>query len=309
MPRRSRVETEDVQQAVSRVRRVAWAGAALAAAFVCAGLGYLGYRYGQAAARADQIASLQPGLDAWRMRFERDGRRLDAERAAAERWVEHAADELSRMQANVVRLESMAERLVERTGLGGSEFDFAAEPGVGGPEEALVEQDSPPMHWEAVVSSLSAQIEDRRRQMEILEDMLKWRDLRAAVMPDGRPVHAAYVSSRFGPRIDPFTGRRASHKGIDFAGAAGTSVVAVAAGIVTWSGSRAGYGEMVEIDHGGGLITRYAHNSENLVGVGDVVTRGQTIARLGATGRATGPNLHFEVLQNGEAVDPLPYVE
>src|SRR5690606_4127642 len=111
---------------------------------------------------------------------------------------------------------------------------------------------------------------------------------------------AAYVSSRFGQRIDPFTGRRASHKGIDFAGPFGTEVVAVGAGIVTWSGLRAGYGELVEIDHGNGIRTRYAHNSENLVEVGDVVTRGQPSALLGATGRATGPNLHFEVLRDGE---------
>src|SRR5690606_9208852 len=146
-------------------------------------------------------------------------------------------------------------------------------------------------------------------QMQILEDMLKWRDLRAQVMPEGRPVQAAYVSSQFGPRIDPFTGRRAAHKGIDFAGPSGAQIVAVAAGIVTWSGERAGDGGLVEVDHGNGLVTRYAHNSSNLVEGGDVVTRGQPIARLGATGRATGPNLHFEVLEYGEAVDPLPFME
>ena len=212
------------------------------------------------------------------------------------------------MQVTILQLESLAERLVERTGLDGREFDFRSEPGVGGPEEGPAEE-AAPTRWDAAVWSLAAQIEDRRRQMQILEEMLKSRDLRAAVMPEGRPVQAAYVSSRFGPRIDPFTGRRAAHRGIDFAGAPGTLVVAVAAGIVTWSGRLAGYGEMVEIDHGSGLVTRYAHNSRNLVEVGDVVTRGQPIARLGATGRATGPNLHFEVLEDGEAVDPLPFVE
>jgi murein DD-endopeptidase MepM/ murein hydrolase activator NlpD len=182
-------------------------------------------------------------------------------------------------------------------------------PAIGGPEEAPVEHAFAPDLWEAAAESLSGQIDDRRQQMQILEEVLKWRDLHASVMPEGRPVQSAYVSSRFGARIDPFTGRRASHKGIDFAGPFGTEVVAVAAGIVTWSGLRSGYGELVEINHGGGIITRYAHNSENLVEVGDVVTRGQTIALLGDTGRATGPNLHFEVLRDGEAVDPLPFIE
>jgi len=294
----------EVQPLVSRARSLAWAGAALAAGLACASLGY---RYGQAE-RAQRAAVLQPALDAWRLGLEQDGRRLRAARAAAERWTSEAAAELSRMQATVWQLESLAERLVERTGLDGGEFDFRSEPGVGGPEEAPAD-DAAPGRWDEAVQSLSAQIEDRRRQMQILEEMLKWRDLRAAVMPEGRPVQAAYVSSRFGPRIDPFTGRRASHKGIDFAGAPGTRIVAVAAGIVTWSGPQPGYGEMVEIDHGNGLATRYAHNAANLVEVGDVVTRGQPIARLRATGRATGPNLHFEVLQDGEAVDPLPFVE
>jgi len=294
-----------VQPAVTRTRCVAWTGTALAVAVACASLGY---RYGHAA-RTERAAAFEPALDAWRARFDEDSHRLAAEGRAAERWVREAANELSRMQASIAQLESLAERLVERTGLDGREFDFRAEPGVGGPEEAAIGHEATPVEWEAAVSSLSAQIDDRRQQMQILEEMLKWRDLRAAVMPEGLPVQAAYVSSRFGPRIDPFTGRRAAHHGIDFAGAAGTQIIAVAAGIVTWSGPRAGYGEMVEIDHGGGLVTRYAHNSENLVEVGDVVTRGQSIARLGATGRATGPNLHFEVMQDGEAVDPLPFIE
>ncbi|HEX6993461.1 MAG TPA: M23 family metallopeptidase [Gammaproteobacteria bacterium] len=289
---------------MTRRRGVAWAGAAVAAAVACAAFGY---RHGQAE-RLERAAAIEPALDAWRLRFIGDARRVAAERAAAERWIEDAADELSRMQASVVQLESLAERLVERSGLDGAEFDFRTEPGLGGPEETPLEPTAAEQ-WDAAVASLSAQIEDRRRQMSILEETLKWRDLRAAVSPEGRPVKAAYVSSRFGARIDPFSGRRALHQGIDFAGAPGTPIVAVGAGIVTWSGPRAGYGEMVEIDHGNGLVTRYAHNTDNLVEVGDVVTRGQPIARLGATGRATGPNLHFEVLQDGEAVDPLPFIK
>jgi len=289
---------------VAHHRRFAWASAAVVAAVAFA---ELGYRYGQVQ-RLERAAALEPALDAWRLEFVRDKRRLAAERAAAEQWIEEAAEELSRIEARIVRVEALAERLVERTEIAGLEFDFRAEPGVGGPEEAPLEHMAAE-DWNMVVVNLSAQIDDRRRQLEVLEEMLRSRDLRAAVSPEGRPVRAAYVSSRFGPRIDPFSGRRALHRGVDFAGAPGTPVVAVAAGIVTWSGPRAGYGVMVEIDHGNGLVTRYAHNAENLVELGDVVTRGQPIARLGATGRATGPNLHFEVLHDGEAVDPLPFIE
>jgi murein DD-endopeptidase MepM/ murein hydrolase activator NlpD len=121
-------------------------------------------------------------------------------------------------------------------------------------------------------------------------------------------VTSGYISSRFGTRNDPFTGRRAFHKGIDFAGRAGADVVVVASGVVTWSGDRYGYGQMVEVNHGNGYVTRYAHNAGNLVQVGDTVKRGDVIAQMGETGRATGPNLHFEVLHNGSAVDPLTYI-
>jgi murein DD-endopeptidase MepM/ murein hydrolase activator NlpD len=135
------------------------------------------------------------------------------------------------------------------------------------------------------------------------------RKLRDEVRPEGRPVTAGYVSSHFGSRTDPFTGRRAFHKGVDFAGREGAEVVAVASGVVIWSGERYGYGQLVEVNHGNGYVTRYAHNVDNLVAVGDTVRRGQVIARMGGTGRATGPNLHFEVLLNDKPVDPLTYVQ
>ena len=100
----------------------------------------------------------------------------------------------------------------------------------------------------------------------------------------------------------------ANHKGVDFAGKSGAQVVAVADGVVTWSSNRYGYGQMVEINHGNGYSTRYAHNSENLVAVGEEVRKGQTVALMGDTGRATGPNLHFEVLQGGRAVNPVKFI-
>ncbi len=116
------------------------------------------------------------------------------------------------------------------------------------------------------------------------------------------------MSSRFGRRTDPFNGRVAWHEGVDFAGKLNSDIVSVAAGVVTWSEERSGYGIMVEINHGGGFSTRYAHCSENLVQVGDVVKKGQVIAKMGSSGRSTGPHVHFEVYKHGRAVDPASYI-
>lgn len=269
----------------------------------------LGYRHGLAE-QAERAARLGPQLELWRTSFERDARELAQRRREAERWVGRVSSELSRLQVRIVHLDALARRLAERTDFPDSAFDFSREPGVGGPAAAQeIEAELRPPALRSAVVELAEQIEDRGWQLEILEDMLKWRDLSAAVRPDGRPVRSAYVSSGFGPRIDPFTGGRVAHNGMDFAGRPGAQIVAVAAGIVTWSGPRSGYGKMVEIDHGNGVVTRYAHNAENLVAVGDIVTRGEAIAKLGDTGRATGPNLHFEVLLDGRPVNPRPYVE
>nr|WP_269530713.1 M23 family metallopeptidase [Algiphilus aromaticivorans] len=131
---------------------------------------------------------------------------------------------------------------------------------------------------------------------------------REASRPEGRPVTSGYISSGYGRRTDPFTGRPASHYGLDFAARPGTDVSAVGSGIVESSGMRSGYGQMVEINHGNGYSTRYGHNSKLLVRAGERVTRGQVIAEVGASGRATGPHLHFEVWHNGKAVNPSKYV-
>jgi hypothetical protein len=156
--------------------------------------------------------------------------------------------------------------------------------------------------------NLAAQIDNRMQQLTVLENLLMNRNLQDQVMPAGRPITKGWLSSHFGVRTDPFTGKRRRHYGMDFAGAEGSDVITVGAGVVTYSGSRYAYGNMVEINHGNGFVTRYAHNKENLVEVGEVVKKGQVIAYMGATGRATGPHVHFEVLQNGKVVNPLQYI-
>ena len=158
------------------------------------------------------------------------------------------------------------------------------------------------------IDALQRRLEQRDTQLLALENVMLSRNLNEAVRPDGRPVLEGYISSGFGDRIDPFDGHEAVHKGVDIAGQQGSEVVAVASGVVTRAGPASGYGNLVEINHGNGYATRYAHNEAVLVAVGDTVTRGQPIALMGSTGRSTGPHVHFEVLRNGQQVNPLSFI-
>ena len=233
---------------------------------------------------------------------------LQDERARANRAILSLSEQMVRMQTRLVYLDALAASLVESKDIPPEDFDFHVEPSRGGPEELPALLVDPDVALVGATGRLAGQLDDRWRQLNVLADLLVWRKLNDDARPEGLPVASAYISSLFGDRIDPLSGRLAAHNGVDFAGRPGTEIVAVAAGIVIWSGRRVGYGETVEIDHGNDRVTRYAHNAENLVAVGDVVTRGQPIARLGNTGRTTGPNLHFEVLRAGRAVDPMTYM-
>ena len=155
---------------------------------------------------------------------------------------------------------------------------------------------------------LHASIVDREAKLTVLENVLMSRNLQARILPSGSAVHRGLVSSKFGQRIDPFTGKQGMHKGIDIAGKEGTEILAVADGIVTWSGKRKGYGNLVEIDHGTGYVTRYGHNKKQLVEFGNTVHKGQAIALIGSTGRSTGPHVHVEVMKNGKHVNPEKYL-
>ncbi|MDH3408725.1 MAG: M23 family metallopeptidase, partial [Gammaproteobacteria bacterium] len=204
---------------------------------------------------------------------------------------------IAQMNARIIRLDALGRRLTDMADLEDGEFDFDSAPALGGPEEPVAGGSNVAIP-ELVESmqTLSDQLIDREAQLGVLESVLMGQNLNDRVYPQGRPVNSGWISSYFGKRTDPFTGKPANHTGIDFAGKAGDPVTAVADGVVTWSADRYGYGVMVEINHGNGYSTRYAHNAENLVAAGDEVKKGQAVARMGETGRATGPNLHFEVL-------------
>jgi len=215
---------------------------------------------------------------------------------------------VAELQARLVRLDALGERLTNIAKLDSGEFDFSQLPALGGPEDTeLGEAYSSPSFLDAI-DELSRQIANREQQLETLDALLVNRRLKEDIFVAGRPIEKGWMSSRYGRRTDPFTGKVAWHGGVDFAGKEGASVIAVAAGVVTWSDDRNGYGYLVEINHGDGFSTRYAHNKENTVNVGDVVKKGQTIALMGSTGRSTGPHVHFEVYKNGRSVDPASYI-
>ncbi len=215
---------------------------------------------------------------------------------------------LAELQSRMIRLDAVGQRLTEMAQLDEGEFDFESPPAQGGPVIDTVLQGAEIGDFSTSFDVLSQQLADREQQLAVLESLLMNRNLDDEVFPAGFPAEKGWISSFFGKRTDPFTGRPARHEGIDIAGKRGSNILAVAAGVVTWSGDRYGYGSLVEVNHGNGYVTRYAHNSENLVQVGDTVKKGQPIALMGSSGRSTGPHVHFEVLRNNVVVNPLKYV-
>jgi septal ring factor EnvC (AmiA/AmiB activator) len=234
---------------------------------------------------------------------------IDVIRQENEDTLDAMAIRIAQMNARMIRLDALGRRLTEMADIDDGEFNFDAEPALGGPEEPVSSGSNVAVpEVVGAMQMLGNQLDDREAQLNVLERVLMNQNLQERVYPQGRPVGSGWISSYFGKRTDPFTGKPANHGGVDFAGKNGAEIVTVADGVVSWSGDRYGYGIMVEINHGGGYVTRYAHNSENLVDVGDEVRKGQVVALMGESGRATGPNLHFEVLQNGRRVNPVRFI-
>ncbi len=215
---------------------------------------------------------------------------------------------LGGINANIIRLNALGKQLTQMANINSREFDFDHDPPQGGSDSDGVGRGARLDDLTHMIDDISRRLDARGAQFDSLENVILGRQLSAQVKPSGRPVHDGYISSYFGERMDPFNGEEAMHKGIDFAAGAGADVLAVAEGVVTWSGPREGYGNLIEINHGNGYVTRYAHNAETLVDVGDTVQRGQAVAVVGSTGRSTGPHVHFEVLHNGTQIDPMRFV-
>ena len=225
-------------------------------------------------------------------------RRSSAQSAAVGR-------QLAEMQARLLRMEAIGAHMV--SDLDTPEFDFANSPAQGGP----VSGEQSTLAWSELqkeMVSLSSQLRKRETELNILDAVLVGQEIADDSNVAGRPVKWGWLSSHYGKRVDPITGKDAWHSGVDFAGREDSEVIAVASGVVTYAGERSGYGHMVEISHANGYVTRYAHHKTLLVDTGDVVKKGETVGTMGSTGRSTGPHVHFEVLRHGRTLDPAKYV-
>jgi len=234
---------------------------------------------------------------------------LSEARENAEKNLDALSTRLSKLQGHVLRLDALGSRLAQMAGLDDIEFDVLNPPGMGGPSPSGVQESLEVTDFLRSLDELSVKIEDRGEKLAAMESMLIDRKLQDQTIPAGIPALGGWISSRFGLRTDPMSGKKDRHGGIDYAGRPGTPVIAVASGIVTWSGKRYGFGNLVEISHGSGYHTRYAHNKKNLVMVGEKVEKGQAIAIMGSTGRSTGTHVHFEVVHNGKQVNPKSYIK
>lgn len=217
--------------------------------------------------------------------------------------------DLAKLKAHIIRLDSLGDRLTDVAQLDKKAFNFSSEVAIGGSVDAdEIIPEGIYSDFDKKIAQITKELNDQIKQFDILENLLLDAQLTQDITPTGKPADKGFISSYFGTRKDPFTGRKKMHKGIDMAGKSGSNVVATADGIVTLIEIQRGYGQVVDIDHGYGLSTRYGHNKSVLVEVGDIIKQGQTIATMGSTGRSTGPHVHYEVLKNGKHVNPGKYI-
>lgn len=243
---------------------------------------------------------------AWQQDLDQQRLELQKIRQQTSQDVDALTVKMAELQGKLMRIDALGERLVDIAKLSSEEFDFSMQPAVGGP---LVMGDAYQMpDINSVLDELAERIDSREQQLEVLDNLISAKKIGSETFVAGRPIDKGWISSRYGQRADPFTGRLVWHGGIDFAGKMGTEIKAVASGVVTHAEDRNGYGQLVEINHGNGYKTRYAHCATLKVSIGDIVRKGDVIALMGSTGRSTGPHVHFEVFKNGRSVDPATYI-
>ena len=273
---------------------------------------YAGMRVSEVRATKNPKPTARPvdvaTLHATRAELERQRQSLSRVRRELHSNLSYLSVELAKLEGQAIRLDALGQRLVDIAGLQSGEFNFSRSPAQGGPEG-----DNDPLFPDVselanALNHLALKLDSSEQQLDVLSRMWLDRRLSEETLPAGRPVKGGWISSVFGRRTDPFTGKRSMHTGIDFAVPAGSPVEAVAAGLVSFSGWRKGYGRVVELVHSNGMKTVYAHNKANLVNVGQRVRKHQTIALVGSSGRSTGPHLHYEVIKDGKHVNPSKYL-
>ena len=265
---------------------------------LAAGVGVAQYSF-------DKFSNQETRVDNERQARKAQQQQVEDLKHATESQLATLAVHVARMQAEMIRLEAMGQQVAQTYKLE-DQFDFSAKAGVGGVSDLgqSIELDQLIQDMDAMMQRMDTS----KVQLPLLETVASNLHIDQERYISGRPIGKGWLSSPYGLRNDPFNGRRTMHKGIDFAGSEGADVIATAGGVVTWAGSMFGYGNLVEIDHGNGLRTRYGHNKTVHVSVGDVVAKGAKIASMGSTGRSTGPHVHYEVLRGGQQIDPSKYV-
>ncbi|MCY3853047.1 MAG: M23 family metallopeptidase [Gammaproteobacteria bacterium] len=293
-----------IRQAAAPGKAAGWRrlGLGVAAAVVLAQVVAVAFHQGALHRERALLGSIDQTLAA-------HGTTLNNIRRESQLHIDALSSQLARLQSRIARLDALGGTLVDIAQLkDGKEFDFGSEPGLGGDAAASPGPGLTATNLGASLDGLHNQIEDRTLWLSILEDVIQHRRLVGEAYPSGWPVRSGWVSSYYGMRRDPFHGRPAFHQGIDFAASKGTEIRSAAAGMVEFAGSKDGYGLMVQIRHGSGYQTRYGHASKLLVKSGQMVKRGDVVAHVGSTGRSTAPHLHFEVLKNGKAANPLKFL-
>ena len=259
------------------------------------------------------IVRLQPGsisneLRLWLASAQQDEQQK--QQAYLRESLDTMAQRLGQMQAQLLRLDTLGARLAKISGMKPQEFSFDQMPAQGGPYMPVAQQSGLSLdNMNQQLATLSTLLGDRSDKLVALETLLMQNTLSKRLLPSVAPITEGWYSSNFGWRIDPFTGKNAMHEGVDYMVQAGTPVYASAGGVVVYADYHPQYGNMVEIDHGNDIVTRYAHASRLLTKVGVVVRRGQMIARVGSTGRSTGNHLHFEVRYKGLAQNPVRFLQ
>jgi murein DD-endopeptidase MepM/ murein hydrolase activator NlpD len=271
------------------------------AATVCVGLVFAGFLLKQ----SDFVDAAV--IETWRSKLSEQDDVVEQLREQSIARRQAVGRQIAEMQSRLWRMEALASYMHETSGLPKDEFDFDAPVSQGGPlsnEAEVLAVDN----LDTQLASLSRRLKQRETELSILDQVLLGIYNDKGARPAGAPIVKGWMSSPFGERVDPISGKKAWHEGMDFAGAKGSEVIAVANGVVVFAGYRDGYGQMVEISHGKDLRTRYGHHEEVLVHAGQSVKRGDVIALMGSSGRSTGPHVHFEVLKEGRPVNPARYV-
>ena len=271
----------------------------LVIALLALGLNYLSLRY------ADKIDS--PSLRSLVLSVQQEERRKN--QSYLHDSLNAMAVRMGQMQAQLLRLDSLGERLAELSGIKPQEFLFNQTLGQGGALSTVPPQDISFDEFNRKMNELSLALDDRTDKLSAIDTFLLQDRLKKKSLPTLAPVEARWFTSSFGLRIDPFTGKSAFHEGVDFIAEIGTPIMAAAGGVVVYSDYHPEYGNMVDIDHGNDLVSRYAHAARRLVKPGQVVLRGQKIAEVGNTGRSTGPHLHFEVRHRGLPQNPTRFLK